>query len=125
MLTALAYISVRKLSKYEHPLVIIYYFPLVAIPLTIPFVWNEAVLPVGVDWIWILGIGITTQLGQIWITKGFRLLPAAQASAINYVQVLFASIWGIMLFNEPVKVQALLGGIFVLSATLISIKSRK
>ena len=50
LMTSLAYICVRKLSSREHPLVIIYYFPLVSIPLSIPFVINDFVLPTGTDW---------------------------------------------------------------------------
>ena len=37
LFTALAYVSVRELSRSEHPLVIVYYCPLVSIPLTLPF----------------------------------------------------------------------------------------
>ena len=81
ILTALAYISVRELSKKEHPLVIIYYFPLVSVPITIPFIFTQGVLPIGMDWFWLIGVGIFTQLGQVWITKGLSLLPAAEASS--------------------------------------------
>ena len=90
-LTSLAYICVRKLSATEHRLVIIHYFPLVSLPITIPFILKHGVIPTGSDWFWLLGVGIFTQLGQIWITEGLRILPAAQASSINYIQVLFAS----------------------------------
>ncbi len=123
ILTALAYVCVRKLSKKEHPMVIIYYFPLISIPITLPLIANQAVMPIGAEWLWILGIGLFTQLGQIWITEGLRLLPAAQASAINYVQVLFATLWGILIFGEAVNLSMILGALCVLIATLISLSS--
>ena len=80
LMTSLAYICVRKLSSKEHPLVIIYYFPLVSIPISLPFIINNFVLPTGTDWFWILGIGIFTQIGQLCITEGLRLIPAGQAT---------------------------------------------
>ncbi len=124
-LTALAYVCVRNLSKHEHPLVIVYYFPLVSVPITFPLVWNGGVMPIGMEWIWLLGIGLLTQIGQVLITEGLRILPAAIASSINYVQVLFATLWGLILFSEPIEAPTILGSILILCATLISVSSKK
>ena len=123
LMTSLAYICVRKLSLIEHPLVIIYYFPLVSIPLSIPFIINDFVLPTGTDWFWIMGIGIFTQIGQLFITEGLRLLPASQATSLNYSQVIFASIWGMLIFQEKITSSVYLGGFCVLISTIISISA--
>jgi len=125
LMTSLAYICVRKLSSKEHPLVIIYYFPLVSIPLSIPFIVNDFVLPTGTDWFWIIGIGIFTQIGQLCITEGLRLLPAGQATSLNYSQVIFASIWGMLIFQETITSSIYLGGLCVLISTIISISASK
>jgi len=125
LMTSLAYICVRKLSSKEHPLVIIYYFPLVSIPLSIPFIINDFVLPIGTDWLWIIGIGIFTQIGQLCITEGLRLLPAGQATSLNYSQVIFASIWGVLIFQETITSSIYLGGFCVLISTIISISASK
>ncbi len=124
VLTALAYVSVRKLSKKEHPLVIVHYFPLVSAPICLPFLFSEGVIPLGMEWLWLLGIGLFTQLGQVWITKGLSLLPAAQASSINYTQVIFATIWGMLLFSEFLNIYVVTGAICVFGATLISLSAR-
>ncbi len=125
LLTSLAYICVRKLSAKEHPLVIIYYFPLISIPLSIPFIINDFILPNGSDWFWILGIGLFTQIGQICITEGLRLIPAGQATSLNYSQVIFASLWGVLFFQEALTGSIYLGGICVLISTMISVKASK
>ncbi len=125
LMTSLAYICVRKLSSKEHPLVIIYYFPLVSIPLSIPFIINDFVLPIGTDWFWIIGIGIFTQIGQLCITEGLRLLPAGQATSLNYSQVIFASLWGVLIFQETITSSIYLGGFCVLISTIISISATK
>ncbi len=123
-LTAMAYICVRKLSRQEHPLVIVHYFPLISVPIALPFLFSSGVIPVGVEWVWLIGIGIFTQLGQIWITEGLTLIPAAQASSINYVQVLFASTWGIILFAEKLNDWTIIGSFFILVATILSLSSQ-
>ncbi len=124
-LTSLAYICVRKLSSKEDPLVIIFYFPLVSIPLSIPFLMNEFVLPNPIDWILILGIGLFTQIGQICITEGLRLMPAGLATSLNYSQVIFASFWGILFFQEEITSTIYIGGFCVLISTIISMSALK
>tara|TARA_B100000579_G_scaffold405126_1_gene390568 strand:- start:247 stop:1155 length:909 start_codon:yes stop_codon:yes gene_type:complete len=125
LMTSLAYICVRRLSSKEHPLVIIYYFPLVSIPLSIPFIINDFVLPTGIDWLWILGIGIFTQIGQLCITEGLSLIPAGRATSLNYSQVIFASLWGVLIFQEAITSSIYLGGLCVLISTIISISAVK
>ena len=124
-MTALAYVSVRQLSVREHPLVIVFYFPLVSVPATLPLLVGGFVLPMGSDWLWLVGVGLLTQLGQIWLTEGLAALPAARATSINYVQVVFATLWGVLIFAEPVTGTVIIGAICVLGATLISLSARK
>lgn len=125
LFTALAYVCVRHLSAKEHPLLIILYFPLVSIPLTLPMVMQNGVWPLGLDWVWLLGVGVLTQLGQIWVTKGLSYLPAAKATSLNYVQVLFAASWGWIWFNESITAFTCMGAALVLGASFISLSSRR
>jgi len=123
--TALAYVCVRKLSVTEHPLVIILYFPLVSIPISLPGVIQQGVMPSGLDWLWLIGVGVLTQLGQIWVTRGLSCLPAARATSLNYVQVIFAATWGWIWFHETVNVLTLAGAALVLMASCISISAKR
>ena len=123
--TALAYVCVRKLSVTEHPLVIILYFPLVSIPISLTGVIQQGVMPGGLDWLWLLGVGVLTQLGQIWVTRGLSCLPAARATSLNYVQVVFAATWGWLWFHETVNVLTLAGAALVLMASCISISAKR
>ncbi len=126
LLTSLAYICVRKLSKMnEHSLVIIYYFPLISIPISLYLIKGSFILPTAKEWVWLIAIGLLTQLGQVWITKGLKLITAAKASAINYVQVIFATIWGYIIFHEPLDQWTIWGGLLVLCGTLISLSDHK
>ena len=125
LMTSLAYICVRKLSAKENPLVIIFYFPLVSIPLSLPLIINNFVLPTGTDWIWILGIGLFTQIGQVCITEGLRLIPAGQATSLNYSQVIFSCFWGVLIFEEAITRSIYLGGLCVLISTIISMSASK
>ena len=122
--TALAYVSVRSLAASEHPLVIVFYFPLVALPLSLPLVALEPVVPTASELLWMLGVGLFTQLGQVLLTQGLTALPAAQATAIAYVQVAFAALWGWLVFGEAIDAWTIAGAGLVLAATLVSIGQR-
>jgi drug/metabolite transporter (DMT)-like permease len=122
--TALAYVSVRTLARSEHPLVIVFYFPLVAIPLSLPLVLLNPVRPTAVELLWLLGVGVFTQLGQVLLTSGLAALPAARATAISYVQVVFAGLWGWLVFGESVDAWTVAGAGLVLAATLLSLSTQ-
>ena len=125
LLTALAYICVRYLSRSEENLVIIYYFPLVSVVFTLPMVITDFNFPTVIDSIYLLNIGVLTQIGQLGITKGLRILTAAKASSINYVQIVFATMWGFAFFDERIEITTILGSLMILVASLISISSAK
>ena len=118
--TALAYITVKKLAFTEDVYVIIGYFPLVSLITLLPIVLINWVAPNWNELIWIIGIGLFTQLGQTFLTIGLKNLPASEASTINYLQVFFGSIWGIIFFNEIININFLLGASLVLLGTIIS-----
>jgi drug/metabolite transporter (DMT)-like permease len=121
LLTALAYVSVRSLRHSDHPLVIVFWFPLVAIPLSLPLVLLEPVLPTPQELLWLVAVGVFTQLGQIGLTAGLTGLPAARATTISYVQVAFAGLWGWWLFGETIGGWTVLGALLILAAALLAL----
>jgi drug/metabolite transporter (DMT)-like permease len=118
--TALAYVTVKKLVYTEDVYVIIEYFPLVSLITLLPIVLINWVTPNWNELIWIIGIGLFTQLGQTFLTIGLKNFPASEASTINYLQVLFGSVLGILFFNEMININFLLGALLVLLGTIIS-----
>lgn len=122
LFTSLAYVSVRSLGNSEHPLVIVFYFPLVALPLSLPLVALDPVLPTPSELLWLVGVGVFTQVGQVYLTRGLTALPAAQATAISYVQVAFAGLWGWLVFGESIDGWTVAGAVLVLAAMLVSLR---
>ena len=124
LLTALAYVSVRALGRSEDPLVVIFYFPLVGLVLSLPLVLLNPILPTGPELVLLMGVGLFTQLGQLGLTKGLMGLPAARATALSYVQVPLASLWGLWFFHDRPNPDSLVAALLVLAATVISLRSR-
>jgi drug/metabolite transporter (DMT)-like permease len=44
----------------------------------------------GSDWIWLIGIGLTGALGQIWLTDAFRRAPPSVVGPFEYTSILWA-----------------------------------
>ncbi|HEU4420530.1 MAG TPA: DMT family transporter [Planctomycetota bacterium] len=99
LLSALAYVTVRRLGQTENPLVVVFYFPLMTVPLTAPFALPIWVWPDATGWLLLLGIGIATQLAQVAMTKGLAREAAGRATAIGYLQVGFATLFGAIVFG--------------------------
>ena len=118
--TALAYITVKKLSSTEDIFIIIKYFPLISVITLSPIVFFNWVTPNINDLIWIIGIGMFTQAGQTFLTIGIKNLQTSEAATINYLQVFFGSLWGILFFNEIININFIMGSSLVLLGTIIS-----
>lgn len=96
----LAYNCVRKLGATEHPLVIMFYFPLICLPLAGLWSLFNWVQPQGWEWLWLLLMGLTTQLGQYFMTRAYQITVISRVAIINYTEVLFAIVFGLVLFGE-------------------------
>ena len=117
-LSALAYVVVRRLARTEHPLVIVFYFPLVNIPASLPFVARDFVWPQPIDWLWLVGVGLATQVGQMGLTYGLVSLPAGRATSLSYLQVVFAALFGVLFFGEWPDAMSLAGGALVIAGSV-------
>jgi len=124
-LSGAAYVGVRELSRTEHPLVIVLYFPLVTVPASLPFAMANLVWPSPREWLLLLGVGITAQVGQIYITRGLRREPAGRATAMGYLQVVFATLWGLLFFAEFPDRWAIAGSLTILGCTLVLALDRR
>lgn len=122
--SGVAYVLVRKLSASEDPSVIIIYFPLVALPLSIILLGNDFVMPQGMTWIWLLLVGVFTQVGQLGLTKAMQTETASQATSFAYTQVVFAAVLGWLIFSELPSVWTFVGGGLIILGAFVNIAYR-
>jgi drug/metabolite transporter (DMT)-like permease len=116
--SSFAYVTVRQLAKSEHALVIVFYFPLVATPLAIPWAAANFVWPSAIDWLWLVAIGVTTQLGQVFLTMGLMIEKAGRATSVGYIQICFAVIWQLAIFGQTPGLGTVLGAALIIAGTL-------
>lgn len=124
ILSASVYVVVRKLRATEHPLVIVLQFPMLTVPLTLPLAVPVWVWPTPWEWLVLLGVGAFTQVGQVKMTQALHLEPAARATAVSYVQVLFALLFGLVLFGESPSLWTLAGALSIAAGTMVVARPR-
>jgi drug/metabolite transporter (DMT)-like permease len=125
--SGIAYNMIRKLKTTEHPLVIIFYFPLVTLPIVSLYVIFNWVQPEGIEWLILLAIGILTQLAQYYMTKSYQSEELAKVSNLSFIGVIYALGFGYVLFDETFNFQTYLGMTCVMVGVVLNVvyKNRK
>ncbi len=107
--SGLAYNCVRKMKNTEHPLVIVFYFPLITLPITAIWSYFLWVMPHGIEWVILLLIGIFTQLAQFYLTKAYQSDDLSKIASLKYLGVVYAFLFGYFIFDETYTLQSFIG----------------
>ncbi len=118
--SAAAYVIVRQLSRSEDGSVIIFYFPLIALPASLILLGDDFVMPGAQALVLLILVGLFTQIGQIGLTKAMAAESAGKATAYSYVQVIFSAILGMIFFAETPTFWTLMGGGLIITGALIN-----
>jgi drug/metabolite transporter (DMT)-like permease len=121
VLSATAYVTVRRLRE-EPPMLIVFYFAVVSTLLALPLVLIDPMLPSPGMWLVLAGLGLSTHLGQVFVTWGFRLERAGRAAAVGYLQIVFAAGWGWLLFREVPDPWTWAGAAVIVASTLMLLR---
>ncbi|MEQ8927254.1 MAG: DMT family transporter [Fulvivirga sp.] len=107
--SGLAYNFIRKLKQTEHPLVIVFYFPLVTLPVTgliSAFDWYK---PHGSEWFILLLVGVFTQVAQYFMTKAYQAEELSKIASLKYLGLIYALGFGYVFFEETFNLMTYLG----------------
>ncbi len=125
VLSSFAYVTVRSLGRHHHPLVVVFYFPVVTVPLSAPFALTDWAPLDGAGLGLLIAIGVVTQFGQIALTKGLSRAPAGRATAVGYLQIAFAALLGIGAFGTMPDAASWSGIALIVGSLLIGVGPRR
>jgi len=123
--SGLAYNMVRSLRGKEHPTVVVLHFQLIGAMAGTLFSIPSWVMPQGWDWFFLLMTGITTQLGQVNMTKALQKEAMAKVTILNYLGVIYAIVLGYFIFSEAYTLATIGGIILVIGGVIMSIAARQ
>ena len=119
LLASMAFVTVRALTQTEPPERIVFYFCLIGSALSvIPmfWVWRPYHLQ---ELLFLIGAGILANVSQIFMSHAYRLAPAGQIAPVNYMAIIFAGVWGFLLWNEVPDLYSVIGFCIILLAILL------
>lgn len=130
---ALAFTSIRELKSYYDTRTIVLCFmgvgiivPIVSMSLSefymndiFSFMMGQFILPVGIEWLYIVGIGTFSSIGQIYMTKAYGVTKAGIVGAAGYSVILFSLIIGLLLGDSFPNMLAIIGIIGIVSAGIL------
>ena len=115
-------ITIRKLSTTE-PIWLISIFFTITISIaglaTIPMGW---VMPNFQDFILLALIGVTGGSANLFLTQSYKLSEVSLVAPLKYLALIFAIIFGYLIWNEIPTIKTLIGASLVILASLIIFK---
>lgn len=125
LFSGFAYNAIRKLRNTDHPVIIVFYFPLIATPIMIVWSYLEWVQPQGWEWGLLLAIGILTQIAQIYMTKALALSEANIVSIMKYIGIVYALGFDYLIFGKEYPISVLLGILMVITGVVLNVSYTK
>lgn len=119
--SSFAYNMIRTIKGKEHPLIVVLHFMLIGTITGFIAMLFDFEMPQNWDWLYLILIGVTTQYGQIHMTKSLQVSNIAEVSILNYLGVLYAIIAGYLIFNESYGWLAILGIVFVIGGVVMNV----
>lgn len=117
LFAAASYVTIRSI-RHDPPLLVVFYFASVTVLLAAPIAAVGFTPPTPFEVLVVIAVGVATHVGQLWITWAFRLERAGRASAVGYLQIVFAAGWGWLLFGDIPDLWTWAGAGLITFATL-------
>ena len=99
LLSASVSILLRRIGQTELPTTTVFYFSLLSLPILAPVFIAQMVPHDGMTWGLMIMIGLTGGVGQIAMTKSLTLAPVAVVVPMDYSGLLWATLYGYLLFG--------------------------
>ena len=113
-------ISVRSLSKTEPNYRIAFYFTVLCTILGLSTIFRgDWVLPTKIDFTIFVIMGLCGSVANLLLTQSYRLAEASLVTPIKYLSLVFAIIFGFLIWNEIPKILTLFGALLVITSSLI------
>ncbi|MBE9042804.1 DMT family transporter [Pleurocapsales cyanobacterium LEGE 10410] len=124
LMAAMAFVTVRKLSATEPALRIVSYFAIFGLAISaIPMIWHWQT-PTISQYFMLIGIGLSTTVGQLLLTRGYQNAPASSVGIFTYTSVPFGTFLGWLFWKELLDKNSFFGAILIVLAGIIILRTK-
>lgn len=120
----------RGLSRQMHPVTLQFHTGLIASLLCLPVMLLaqgtgspllDPVMPEGIAWLWLLGVGFFATLSHMMMTYALSLAPSATLAPLQYLELPVATLLGYLVFSDFPNALSLIGITIIIGAGLYMI----
>jgi drug/metabolite transporter (DMT)-like permease len=125
--SGIAYVAIVKLKETDKPINIVSYFPMLAIPVMSFWCLFDFVMPIGIEWLILLLIGICTQIAQISLTRALHYESSSLIMPFQYLGSIYALLVGYLILDERLNSVVMIGVLVILLGVVLNsiFKSKK
>ncbi len=112
-------ITIRRLSTTEPVWLIGFFFSISIMILSFFTFYQNWLLPNLVDLFLLSMIGILGGLANLWLTQSYKLSEVSLVTPVKYLALVFAIIFGYLIWDEIPTTKTLIGAILVIASSII------
>lgn len=121
-----AYTVVRQLRKTDSAATVVFYFSFFSTIAMIPFMLSGSfVIPTAVQALALLALGLFAAAAQMFMTNAYRHAEAGELSIYTYANIVFSSIFGLVLFQEIPDFFSVVGAVLIISAGYLNYRAKE
>ncbi|ARE39358.1 Membrane protein [Rhodovulum sp. P5] len=117
----------RRVARQSHPVALQAWTALAAVLIVVPVlaVFSgsgagplDIVMPTGLFWLWLAGVGLAATVSHLFISAAVSLAPAATIAPLQYLEIVAATALGYVIFNDLPDTQSVVGIAIIIGAGL-------
>lgn len=115
---AASFLLTKTMTRYEKPSVIVLWQAITVTVLSLPLGWAHWSAPTVWQWLQFAMAGVLGSLGQYCLTRGFRTADISAVQPLRFLDLIWASLMGWLVFSNVPSQTTLLGALVILASTV-------
>jgi drug/metabolite transporter (DMT)-like permease len=113
-----SFLITKALTKRDTPAVIVFWQALTVSVFTFPLAISHWVWPTLTQWALFLFSGVLGSSGHWCLTNSFRMADISSTQSLKFLDLVWATLLGFIMFSEIPSIASLIGGIIICAATV-------
>ena len=122
MCYAISHTATKSLSSSESAVSILFYMCLIQLPIGLFLSISSWVWPTGLQWVWLLIVGLTGLSAHYCMANAMRYEEASTVVTLDFLRLPLIALIGVLLYSEQLEFALLIGGLLMLAGNIVSLK---
>jgi len=119
---AISHTTTKSLSSSESAVSILFYMCLIQLPIGLLLSISSWVWPAGLQWVWLLVVGLTALSAHYCMVNAMRYAEASTIVTLDFLRLPLIALVGVLLYSEQLEFALLIGGLLMLAGNIVSLK---